>query len=125
MGKKAVTMHCNLKSHLEQALKAQPKLSFQAQSSDEVKRTEAELQMAVLTAIFNVSLPFHDQLSLTIRKVFPDSKITSKYHSASMKATCMLNKAVVPMLVNDLVMIIKSHPFQFLLMGLMILSWRR
>ena len=81
-------MHCKSKSHLEQAkaLKAQPKLPFQgAQSSEELNRTEAELQMAVLTAISNVPLAFHDRLSPTIRKVFPDSKIALKYHSASTK----------------------------------------
>ena len=48
---------------------------------------------------------------LHIRMVFPDSKITSKYHSASTKATCMLNEAVVPMLINDLITTMKTHPF--------------
>ena len=106
-------MHYNLKSHLVQAkaLKAEPKLSFHAQSSDEVKRTEAELQLTVLTAVSNAPLAFHDWLSPTITKVFPDSKIASKYHSASTKATCMLNKAVAPMLINDLLTTLKTHPF--------------
>ena len=64
MGKKDVIMHCKSKSHLEQAkaLKAQPKLPFQgAQSSEELNRTEAELQMAVLIAFSNVPLAFHDR----------------------------------------------------------------
>ena len=85
MGKKDVIMHCKSKSYLEQAkgLKAQPKLPFQgAQSSEELNRTlaEAELQMAVLTAISNVPLAFHNCLSPMIRKVFLDSKIASKYY---------------------------------------------
>jgi len=73
MGKKDVIMHCKSKCHLEQAkaLKAQPKLPFQGvQSSEELNRTEAELQIAVLPAISNVSLAFHDCLSSTIRKAF-------------------------------------------------------
>lgn len=77
MGKNDITMHCKSKSHLEQAkaLNAQPKLSFQPQStSEDLKRTEAELRMAVLTATSNVPLAFHDHLSPTIRKIFPDSK---------------------------------------------------
>jgi len=56
------------------ALKAQPKLPFQgAQSNEELNRTEVELKMAVLTASSNVPVAFHDCLSPTIRKVFPDS----------------------------------------------------
>ena len=72
------------------------KLQFPAESHDDLKQTEAELQMAVLTASSNVPLAFHDHLSPTIKKVFPDSKIASKNHSASTKATSMLNEAVAP-----------------------------
>ena len=64
MRKNDVIMHCKSKSHLEQAkaLKAQPKLPFQgAQSSEELNRTEAELQMAVLIAFSNVPLAFHNR----------------------------------------------------------------
>jgi len=85
MGKKDVITHCKTKSHLDQvrALSNQPKLSFQAQSNDILKRTEVELQLSVSC---NIPLAFHDRLSPTIRKIFPDSKITKKYHSASTKA---------------------------------------
>ena len=89
MGKKDITMHVKSKSHLDQSksLKCQPKLTFNIQSNEDLKWTEAELRMAVLTASYNVSLAFHDRLSSTIRKAFPDSKIASRYHSASTKAT--------------------------------------
>ena len=102
------------KGHLDQvkALRAQPRLPFQsAQSNEELSRTEAELKMAVSTAISNVPLAFHDHLSPTIRKIFPNSKIALKYHSASTKATCMLNEAVAPMLINNLLSSMRSHPF--------------
>ena len=120
IGNKDVIMHCKSKSHLEQAkaLKAQPKLPFQgAQSSEELNRTEAELQMAILTAISNVPLAFHDRLSPMIRKVFPDSKIALKYHLASTKATCTLNEAVAPTLINDLLSSMRSHPFSICIDG--------
>ena len=60
-----MVQHCKSKSHLDQAkaLNAQLTLSFQAQASDDYKRTEAELQLAVLTASCNVPLAFHDRLS--------------------------------------------------------------
>ena len=70
MGKRDVFMHCESKSHLEQAklLKSQTRLSFHCIGSEEdVKRTTAELQMAVLTATSNVPLAVHDRLSPTIR----------------------------------------------------------
>ena len=120
MGKNDVVMHCKSKSHLEQAkaLDAQAKLPFQPQStSDDLKRTEAELRMAVLTATSNVPMAFHDHLSPTIRKVFPDSKIALKYHSASTKATCILNEAVAPTLISDLLENMRVHPFSISIDG--------
>ena len=96
MAKRDVVIYCESKSHLDQAilLKSQPKLSFVGDSEEATKRTEVELQIAVLTAASNVPLAVHDQLSPMIGKAFPDSKIASKYHFASTKATCMLNEAV-------------------------------
>ena len=67
--------------------------------------------MAVLTASCNVPLAFHDHLSPTVRSIFPDSKIAAKYHSASTKATCILNEAVAPMLIDSLLESMKVHPF--------------
>ena len=69
----------------------------------------------MLTAISNLQLAFHDRLLPTIRKAFSDSNIALKYHSASTKATCMLNEAVAPMLINNLHIL-----FQFALMGLIL-----
>ena len=87
-------MRC--KSRLDQAklLKSQSRLSFVASTSEATQRTEAKLKLAVLTAHSNIPLAFHDKLSPAIRELFPDSKIASKYHSASTKATCMLNGGV-------------------------------
>ena len=67
--------------------------------------------MAVLTAASNVPLVFHDLLSSAIRNSFTDSKIASKYHSASTKATCMLNVAVTPALVEDFLESMRVRPY--------------
>jgi hypothetical protein len=99
-------------------MKSQSKLSFSSSSSNEiVKRTEAEVRMAVLTASFNIPLAFHDHLSPMLRSVFPDSAIATKYHSASTKATCMLNLAVAPSLKMALVDCMKSNPFSIAVDG--------
>ena len=120
MGKQDIIKHCNTKNHLDlaKAQKNQQKLTFNTSlTSEDQKRTEAELQIAVLTASSNVPLAFHDKLSPTIRRIFPDSKIASKYHSASTKATCMLNEAVARMLIEDLLQSMKLHPFSLAVDG--------
>lgn len=119
-GRGDVIKHCSTQCHLDQAkaIKSQSKLSFSSPSSNEnLKRTEAEVRMAVLTASFNVPLAFHDYLSPMIRSVFPDSAIAAKYHSASTKATCMLNLAVAPILKMDLVDSMKLNPFSIAVDG--------
>ena len=120
-GKRDVSKHCSTQSHLDQAasMKSQSRLGFaSSSSSNEIhKRTEAELKMAVLTASYNIPLAFHDHLSLLLRSVFPDSAIAAKYHSASTKATCMLNLAVAPTLKTALVDCMKSNPFSIAVDG--------
>lgn len=88
MGRTEVIQHTKTKSHLSQAksFSSQSKLSFtNPHASEEKKRIEAELKIAVLTAHCNIPLSFHGKLSPTLRQVFPDSKIATKYHSASIK----------------------------------------
>ena len=113
MGKQDVVKHCLTRSHKDQAqvLESQSRICFSApESSESLKRIEAELKIAVLTASSNIPMAFHDQLSPMVRDVFSDSKIACGYHSASTKATCMLNLAVAPMLVEDLIQHMKIHP---------------
>ena len=114
MGKGDVLQHCQGRSHQEiaKAQATQTKLKFDASTSGEaLKRTEAEVKMAVLTASSNVPFSFHDRLSPTIRAVFPDSKVASGYHSASTKAMCMINLAVAAVLIQDLLESMKAYPF--------------
>lgn len=114
MGKQDVSKHCHTQSHQDQArsLESQTRIRFSApESTESLKRMVAELKIAVLAASSNIPMAFHDLLSPTINKVFPDSGIACKYHSASTKATCMLNLAVAPMLVENLIQQMKMHPY--------------
>lgn len=106
MGRGDIIKHSSSQSHQDQArsLRSQSRLNFlSSSSSNDMKRLEAEVRMAVLTASFNIPLAFHDQLSPLIRSAFSDSDIAKKYHSASTKATCILNHAVAPKLKSLLI----------------------
>jgi len=78
MGKQDIIKRCKTQGHQDRAksLKSESRLSFSNPvTSDEVlKRTEAEVRMAVLTASCNIPFAYHDQLSPMIRSVFPDLK---------------------------------------------------
>ena len=85
MGKKDVIKHCNTRSHLDNAelQKTQTKVQLLSNISNRNNNTNlAELKMAMLTASSNIPLAFHHRLSSVIRRVFLDSNITTKYHSA-------------------------------------------
>ena len=112
--------HTTGKRHQDRSrsLESQSKLNFSGLGSLEImKRTEAELKLAVLTASGNIPMTFHDSLSPSIRSIFPDSKIASAYHSASTKATCMLNLAVAPTLIKGLLECMRTHPFSLSIDG--------
>ena len=112
MGKHDVIKHCQTQSHKDQAKSFQLQSRLQLNAPEPIlKRITAELKMAVLTACCNIPLAFHDKLSPTIRDVFSDSKAGTNYHSASTKATCMLNMAVAPLLIQDLLKDMAAHPF--------------
>jgi len=120
MGKKDVVKHSKTQSHLDQAraMSSQPRLNFSQPNSNEVsQRTAAELKIAVVAAASNIPLAFHDRLSPMIRNIFPDSKLATKYHSASTKATCMLNGAVAPTLKNELLDKMRTQPFSICVDG--------
>ena len=116
MGKRDVLKHIGTPSHkdLAKSVQTQTKLQFSAPDSTSKSSLVAELKMAVLTACSNIPQAFHDKLSPTIREVFSDSKVAKNYHSASTKATCMLNLAVAPILIQELLEIMKKHPGFFL-----------
>ena len=98
-GKADVKAHCKSTGHLQKAkaLDKQPRLDScdHAKANLEKITTETEVKMAVICAHANIPVAFHDKLSPAIRSQFSDSKVASKYHSASTKAMCMLNGAVL------------------------------
>lgn len=124
MGKRNVIKHFKSQCHRERAksLNSQSTLNFQ------IMKLLLELRLKwewVLTATCNIPLAFHDQLSPALGSVFSDLKIASKNHSASTKATCMLNLAVAPMLVQILLDSMNTHPFFSLWMAVMTLDSKK
>lgn len=115
MGRQDVVKHCSGKLHLSMAKSMDKQVSIvscmSAQSQQDSKTTEAEVRMAVISAASNIPLAFHDKLSPAIRSCFPDSKTVQAYHSASTKATCMINGAIAPCLLSDLIKQMKQQPF--------------
>ena len=67
--------------------------------------------MAALQATQNITVAFHDSLTTTICQVFCDSQIALKYPLISTKATCMLNSALAPFLLEDLASAMKHQVF--------------
>ena len=70
MGKQDGVKHSKTQGHRDRAraLHCQPTLSFSnpVAAEESLKRTEAKVRMAVLTASCNVPFAFHDQLSPAI-----------------------------------------------------------
>ena len=73
--------------------------------------------MAILGAHSNIPLAFHDKLSPAIRGLFSGSKVGAHYHSASTKVMCMLNGAVAPSLISNLVGKTKNVTFSLMIDG--------
>lgn len=92
MGKHDVVKHTTGKRHQDRSrsLESQSKLNFSGLGSSEVmKRTEAELKLAVLTASGNIPMAFHDTLSPSIRSIFPDSKLLTMIGLLPGSLTCV------------------------------------
>lgn len=120
-GKADVKDHCRSNGHLQKAkdLEKQPRLDscYRDKANLERKTTEAEVKMTVICAHANVPTAFHDKLSSAIRSEFTDSKVAANYHSASTKAMCMLNGAIAPSLLSDLIAKMKYNPFSLMIDG--------
>ena len=113
--KKDVKDHIDMPNHKSRAAvrKKRTQSIFPSVSNDTMlqKLTFAELRMAVLSATQNIPSSFHDILSTTIRKIFPDSQIALKYQGDSTKYTCILNGALTPFNLEDLTSTMKHQLF--------------
>ena len=95
------------------ARKNQTQITFSSVPNDTIlqKVIFSDLKMTVLLATQNISLTFHNTLSLNHSPGFPNSQIVLKYHSASPKVTCMLNKSLATFPLEDLTSAMKHQPF--------------
>ena len=118
-----IKAHCKTTGHREKAkaLAKQPRLSELLQDPAKAKLDEkiieSEVKMAVLCAHQNIPIAFHDKLSPAIRSQFCDSKVAAQYHSASTKTMCMLNGAIAPSLLSELVEKKKIGAFSLMVDG--------
>ena len=71
----------------------------------------AEIKVAVTLVSHNIPIAFADHLSPLFKECFPDSKIAKKYCSARTKTSAIINKAISPYLLNELVCNMKIKPF--------------
>ncbi len=117
LGKRDVKAHCKSAGHLQKAkaLDKQHWFEYEPAKANLDKNTmEAEVKMAVLGAHVNIPIAFHDKVSPAIRSQFSNHKVAAQYHSASTKAMCMLNGAVAPLLISDLVAKLKMKAFSLM-----------
>ena len=71
----------------------------------------AEVKVAVTLVSHNIPIAFADHLSPLFKECFPDSKIAKMYCSERTKTSAIINKAISPYLLNELVRNMKSKPF--------------
>lgn len=99
--------HCGGKEHLSR-VKAKSNIIpltstfVQKDSEADVMARKAELRFTGFLAEHNLPLAAADHLGALIRCSFPDSKIAQSYACARTKATCLLNDAIAPDLLQNL-----------------------
>ena len=77
----------------------------------------AEVKMTATMVKHNVPLAFADHLSPLLRDIFPDSEIAKVYNSAKTKTTCILNGALRPFYLGELIAEMKLGPFSLSIDG--------
>ena len=73
--------------------------------------TAAEVRNTVMLAHHNAALCHADHTGPMQRKNFPDSEVVKYYHCAQMKTACVLNYALAPHLIDELVANMKQEPY--------------
>lgn len=76
-----------------------------------LQTSRAEIKVAVAMVNHNIPLAFADHLSPLFRECFPDSKIAKKYSSARTKTSAIINGAVSPYLLSELVKHLREKSF--------------
>lgn len=121
-GQSGYRKHCKIQGHQQQTNAQQSQsiqpFTSQQQFQEVKKKTEAELKMVCsvdrwIQHFFSLSRPSVTNGQEGISRF----KIAGQYHSASTKATCMLNLPVAPALFKDLVQCMKVQPFSIAIDG--------
>ena len=107
-GKLDLTRHCRGKSHTtsvnSKRVQGPITAHFNPQGSTiEQQISIAEVKVTGFLAEHNLPFATADHLGPLFKSIFPDSKIAKGYSCGKMKASCILNRAIVPNLQNNLV----------------------
>ena len=107
-GKLDLTRHCRGKSHTtsvnSKRVQGPITAHFNPQGSTiEQQISIAEVKVAGFLAEHNLPFATADHLGPLFKSIFPDSKIAKGYSCGKTKASCILNRAIVPDLRNNLV----------------------
>ncbi|KAK0152710.1 Protein FAM200B [Merluccius polli] len=86
-------------------------------SVQEVKTRRAEVKVAIAMVQHNVPFAVADHFSPLYRECFKDSPTAQNFKSASTKTVCIINEAVAPHYMNELVTKMRENPFTLLTDG--------
>ena len=73
--------------------------------------TAAEIRNTVMIAHHNAALCLADHIGPMLRASITDSQIVKGYHCARTKTACILNYALAPYLIDELVSSMKQMPY--------------
>ena len=109
-----IERHSEGKTHRQRisSARSQTQLSFKSASHPMHEQvTAAEVRNTVMLAHHNAALCLADHIGPMQCKNFPDSEIAKNYHCARTKTACILNYALAPHLIDELVTAMKLHPY--------------
>ena len=113
-GALVIERHSEGKIHRQQIVSArsQTRLSFKSTAHPMHEQvTAAEVRNTVMLAHHNAALCLADHIGPMQCTNFPDSEIVKNYHCAQTKTACILNYALAPHLIDELVIAMKQQPY--------------
>ena len=118
-GKKDLSRHCQSVSHVSKVNSkcTQPAINsgtfgFIPKSDPlETQIRKAEVKMVGFLAEHNLPIAVTDHIGPLVKDIFPNSKIAKGYQCAHTKATCILNGAIKPDLLVELITEMKKSCF--------------
>ena len=83
----------------------------------EAKVRRAEVKMTATMVKHNVPIAFAEHLSPLLREIFTDSEIAKAYSSGKTKTACILNRALKPYYLGQVVQLMESRPLSISIDG--------